>query len=92
MIKAVFFDVDGTLLPHRQRKNSTECANEFKKLKENGTQIFFPPAATLMKSTKCPWTISPLTAIFPSTDNFASMKILKSSLAIPLAPREPKSC
>ena len=40
MIKAVFFDVDGTLLPIGSGKIPQSAQTSLKKLKENGTKIF----------------------------------------------------
>ena len=44
MIKIIFFDIDGTLLPLKQTQLSTSLIDALNKLKEKGIKLFWRPA------------------------------------------------
>ena len=55
MIKAAFFDVDGTLFSHTMKKFPESTMNALRLLKEKGIKIFLSTGRSYIEARKLPW-------------------------------------
>ena len=55
MIRAAFFDVDGTLLSHKTKQVPRSTVEAMEKLKQQGIRCIVAPAVRSDRWTSCPW-------------------------------------